>query len=162
MEPKAGSQGDNEIDNNADTCCLGKNYIILNYTNRSADVYAYDTSYKPIEDVPIVSGATAIDDPNTGMTYILVFNEALYYGDKLDHSLINPNQIRSYGIDLWDNPYDTDRDLSIVVNDELKIQMTTIGTKVLFGSRAPNEDELKTCQHITLTSPFPWNPKLVK
>ena len=59
----------NEFDTNADTCCLGKNFVILEYTRRAI---------KPIENVPIVS-ATAWDDPVTGDTYILVINEALYY-----------------------------------------------------------------------------------
>jgi hypothetical protein len=45
-----------------------------------------------------LAGATAYEDPVSDATYILVFNEALYYGDKLDHSLLNPNQIWSYGI----------------------------------------------------------------
>ena len=93
LEPKAGMTAENECNTNTDTCCLGKNYTILEYMRRTADVYAYDKSIKPIENVPIVSGATAWDDPHTGETYILVINEALYYGTKLDHSLINPNQL---------------------------------------------------------------------
>jgi hypothetical protein len=60
---------------------LGKNFIILHHTTRTADVYAYDKSYKPLEGVPIVAGATAYDDTASGLTYILIFNEALYYPD---------------------------------------------------------------------------------
>jgi hypothetical protein len=85
----------------------------MHHTSRSADVYAYDKSIKPLEGVPIVAGATAYDDPVTNITYLLIFNEALYYGVKLDHSLINPNQIHSYGIDFWDNPFDKQRGLAI-------------------------------------------------
>ena len=44
-----------------------------------------------MQNVPIVTGATAYDDPITGETFILLFHESLYYGKKLDHSLINPN-----------------------------------------------------------------------
>ena len=69
----------NECGTNADTCCLGKNFVVLQAIYRIADVYAYDTSIKPIENVPIVSGATAYDDPISGQTIIPVFNEALYY-----------------------------------------------------------------------------------
>ncbi len=83
----------NECKTNADTCCLGKNFAVLQATFRTANVYAYDTLIQPIENLPIVSGATAYDDPITEATYSLVFNEALYYGEKLDHLLINPNQI---------------------------------------------------------------------
>ena len=80
-----------ECDSNADTCVLGKNFVVLAMTYRTADVYPYDNKYKPITNVPIVTGATAWDDPTTAQTYILVFNKSLYYGPKLDHSLVNPN-----------------------------------------------------------------------
>ena len=72
-------------------------------------MYAYIKYIAPIVGVPIVSGATAWDNPVTGQTYILVINEGLYYGNKMEHSLINPNQIRAYGIPLWDNTYDHSR-----------------------------------------------------
>ena len=65
-EPEPGTVASNECDTNADTCCLGKNFIVLEYTNRTADVYAYIKDIEPIVDVPIVSGATACDDPATG------------------------------------------------------------------------------------------------
>ena len=150
--------GGNECDTNADTCCLGRNFVILQSTFRTADVYAYDTSIQPIENVPIVTGATAYDDATSGRTYILVFNEALYYGEKLDHTLINPNQVRSYGIPFWDNPFDPTRSLSIDVTDDLQIPMRTVGTKLLFTTRVPTVNELATCEHIHMTSALPWNP----
>ena len=79
-EPRPGVVAANGCDSNADTCCLGSNFIVLENTRRTADVYAYDKSIKPISNVPILSGATACDDPNTGETYIIVINEALCYG----------------------------------------------------------------------------------
>ena len=105
-QPPPYTEAVNENDTDADTCCLGKNFIIYKYTTRTADVYAYDKSYKPITNVPIVTGATAYDSPITGETYILLFNESLYYGTRMDHSLFNPNQIRKYGVPVWDNPFD--------------------------------------------------------
>ena len=82
--------------------------MILEYTRRTADVYSYDKDVQPKKDIPIVSGATAWRD-KTNEVYILVFNESLYYGTQLDHSLINPNQVRAFGIDFWDNPFDKER-----------------------------------------------------
>lgn len=161
-EPNAGTIAYNECDTNADTCCLGKNFIVLEYTRRTADVYAYDKSISPIENVPIVSGATAWEDPKSGTSYILVINEALYYGAKLDHSLINPNQVRAFGIDFWDNPYDEERGLTIRVDDSIVVDMHTKGTKVRFESRAPTAKELKDCHHIQLTSKREWNPGQVR
>ena len=54
LEPEAGTIAANECDTNADTCCLGKNFIVLEYTQRAADVYAYIKDIEPIVGVPIV------------------------------------------------------------------------------------------------------------
>ena len=53
--------------------------MVLTPTFRTADVYAYDTSIKPIDNIPIgrVSGATAYDEFVSGFTFVLVFNESL-------------------------------------------------------------------------------------
>ena len=136
-----GHQADNECDTNADTCCLGANFSILAHTRRTADVYSYDQSTAPIEGVPIVSGATAWTDPSSGQIYILIINEALYYGTKLDHSLLNPNQIRKFGIPFWDNPFDFDRGLQIDIQPP--VTLTTKGTKIYFKSQVPNNNNLK-------------------
>ena len=103
----------NVCNTNADTCCLGKNYVILNNTSRTANVYAYDTSIKTLKGVTIVSRATAYDDLGTNTPYILVIDKDLYYGNKLDHSVINPNQVRAYRINFWDNTFDRQRGLTI-------------------------------------------------
>ena len=58
-EPLVNILAQNEADMNADTCCLGQNIIPIAYTNRSANVYPYNKAYEPIENVPIVSAATA-------------------------------------------------------------------------------------------------------
>ena len=162
IEPKSGTIANNEADSNADTCCLGSNFIVLRYTNKMADVYPYNNSYEPIANVPIVSGATAYTDVASGQTYILVFNESLYYGTRLPHSLFNPNQIRHHGVDVWDNPYDKEHELSIEVTGELTIPLGMEGTKTTFQSRAPTKEELDTCPHIQMTSDYDWQPTTVR
>lgn len=96
-DPPANKTAENKCDTNADTLCLGYNFVVLNPTFRTTNVYAYDKSIKPIENIPTVSGATAYPDSR---------NETLYYGDRLDHALINPNQVCAFDIPFWDNPYD--------------------------------------------------------
>lgn len=151
----------NESDSNADTCCLGSNFIILQYTQRTADVYPYDSSYSPMLNVPIVTGATAWTDPVTNTTYILVFHESLYYGTKLNHSLINPNQLRHNGVEFWDNPFDPLRKLEIHVDRGPTIPLKFQGTKLIFSSRAPTDNELSTCEHVEMTSIHQWDPTTV-
>ena len=80
-----------EMDSHADTVVLGRNCVILSYTGRECDVSPYTDSYEAIKGVSIVTGATAWTSQVDGQTYILVFNEALWMGDVLDHSLLNPN-----------------------------------------------------------------------
>ena len=150
----------NETDTNADTCCLGQNFIIISYTSRTADVYPYDTSYKPIQNIPIVSGATAWTNADDHITYIFVINEALYYGNKLDHSLINPNQIKANAIDVHDNPFGNEP-TSIHIDGGPIIPLIRNGTKIYFDSRTPTEEELNIFQHIQLTSVNECNPESV-
>lgn len=48
-----------------------------------------------MSDVPIVTGATAQTSPDTGQTHtLLIMNEALCSGKRLNHTFINSNQIR--------------------------------------------------------------------
>ena len=121
-------------------------------------MYPYDKAYKPIANVPIVTGATAWDDVVSGHTYILVFHESLFYGNKLDHSLINPNQLRLNGVDLWDNPFDPSHQLEIDPGLGFSIPLQFHGTKLRFKSRIPTIREIASCTHVNMTSRREWNP----
>jgi hypothetical protein len=47
--------------------------------------------YEAIKSVPIVQAATAYDNRDTGKTTILIMNKAIWMGDQMEHTLINPN-----------------------------------------------------------------------
>jgi len=66
--------------------------------------------------VEICTGATAYDAEN-GNTLILVVNKALWMGDRMKHTLLNPYQVRAHGISLCDNPTDTRRFFGIETPD---------------------------------------------
>ena len=150
-----------ELDSHADTIVAGKNCIILEYTGKECDVSPYRDDYESIHNVPIVNAATAWQSHQTGQTYILVFNEALWMGDKMDHSLINPNQLRHYGTKVQDNPSSL-LPLSIITEDnEFCMEMSMNGTIVSFNSHTPSSKELSSCPHIHLSSTYPWDPKNV-
>ena len=44
-EPDVGTDSMNKYDTDTDTCCLGKNFLILQITNRNVDVFSYDDNY---------------------------------------------------------------------------------------------------------------------
>lgn len=113
-----------------------------------------------ITDVPIAAVATLWSDNVTGMAYILVLQETLFFGASMDHSLINPNQLRKYGIAVFDNPYDTDetRPLSILLDDGSCIPFSSQGLTVFFETRFPSDEDLEMYPHIVLTSDHLWDP----
>lgn len=150
----------NECDSNADTCVLGKNFYLLSVSNRTAEVYGFRGNTGQCDDIHIGTGVTAWDDPRTGETILLVMHESLWYGNSMDHSLINPNQIRQNRIPLWDNPYDPGHDLSIDIDVETTIPFRTQGTKIFFESYVPTQEQLNDpdIKRIELTSMKRWNP----
>ena len=148
-----------EIDNHADTCCFGKNFIPLYFTGQVCEVQPFLDEYESVHNVEVCSAATAFDDSETGATVILVFNQGLWFGSKMSHSLINPNQCRSFGISLCDDPFDPYRKLSIYdPHTDTTIPLSMRGTICSFITRIPTPDELANCLHITLTSDLPWDP----
>ena len=147
-----------ELDSHADTNVAGSNCVILQYTGKECDVSPYRDDYESISNVPIVHAATAWQSPNTGQTYILVINESLWMGDKMPHSLLNPNQLRHFGTKVQDDPT-SDHPLSIIAEDnEFCMELDMEGTIIFANTHTPTESELQTCPHITLSSPHQWDP----
>ena len=161
-DPEHGNISVNKLDANADTSCLQSDFTVLQMTPRTADVYPYDPSCKPLYNVPIVSGATTVMDSITVNSFIMIINEALYYGKKLDHSLINPNQLRFYEMMVWENPFYPNMELCIKTGNGNTIDLTPDGTKIGFSSNVPTYEELGTLPHIEVTSGSEWNPNTVK
>ena len=73
----------------------------------------------PIKNVPIATCATAYDHAGLQETVILVFHETLYFGSAMEHSLLNPNQIRANGliVDTCPRQYDQSERYHYVVID---------------------------------------------
>jgi hypothetical protein len=70
-----------------------------------------------MRNIPVAKTAAAYDDPYDHETYILVTAQSLYYGDKLENTLLCPNQMWSHGIEVDDVP----RHLSIDVKSSHSI-----------------------------------------
>ena len=154
-----------ELDSHADTCCLGSGFRIIEQTGKCCDVTPYDNS-SVTHDVPIVKGATAYTHPESGMTYILVFGQSLYFGSKIDHSLINPNQLRAHRLIVDDVPkhlsYDYKSTHSIMDYDKtFSIPLQLRGIISSFEVHFPSKEELDCCDWIAMTShTVEWDPYL--
>ncbi|MGH7974103.1 MAG: hypothetical protein ACREBR_01155, partial [bacterium] len=87
-----------ECDSRADTVCAGASFKLLELTEKVCDVGGFHESFKNLKVVPIATTATAYDHGEMQETLILVFNQSLYFGNTMEHSLLSPNQLRSNGL----------------------------------------------------------------
>ena len=154
--------GRNEMDSHADTIVAGNNCVVLELSGRNVSVAPFSEEYASIDDIPIATVATAYDCPDTGQVFILVFNEALYFGERMAHTLLCPNQLRDYGVTVDDTPtqYNKSSTHSLYIPDsDLRIPLELDGIISGFTTRAPTPRELDNTElHIEMLSDMPWNP----
>ena len=146
-----------EIDNHADTTCFGKNFRAISFTSEVCTVSPYLSEYDSLSDIPICTAATAVD-LDSGETIILEFGQGLWFGERMEHSLINPNQCRSFGVRVCDDPTDGNRKLGMELPDDYFVPFAMRGTTCYFESRSPDTSELETCQKFLVSDANTWNP----
>jgi hypothetical protein len=134
--------------------------MVLEFTGEQCDVTPYTTDYQPIINVAVVNAVTACTDESTAETVILHFNQVLWYGKRMKMSLINPNQLRHFGIVVSDDPTDNTRPFGIST-EELHIPFHMDGTTVYFETRVPTVWELDNCRAVQMTDSTVWNPSNV-
>ena len=154
--PQSTSHGSIELDTHADTTVLGSNCVVLSYTGKECEVSPYSSEYEAVWNVPVVTGATVWTNTTDDMANLLTFHESLWMGDKLDHMLVDPNQIRAYGVSIQDNPFDTNP-LSITT-DDASIELYLERTSICGDTQTPTESELGQLPRLILTSPHDWDP----
>ena len=144
------------MDTHADMACAGLNWQVMELTGIECEVSPFLDSYKPTNNVPVTRCGTVWTNKALGQDYLLVADQMLFFGATLQHLLINPNQVRAYGIDVNDNPFNTDTPFSIDC-DEAFIPFDACGMVVHFESRVPTDDELKHLPVILLMA-NEWDP----
>jgi hypothetical protein len=121
--------------------------------------------YGPIENVLIVKAATAYDNPATGITYILIIDQAIYLGADVDHTFLCPNQLRYNGITVDDcpkhlAPKDKPSTHSIFSHeDQVHIPLRMAGTMSVFDMRTPTKEEIEIFKWVLLTSDQFWDSR---
>ena len=155
-----------ELDTHADTCCAGANCALMEDTGHRVSVAPYNSSYKPMPDIPIATAGTVYDDPDTGTSILLVLHQALWFGSKLEETLVCPNQIRANGHRVDDTP----RQFSGQSIHGMMTETESTGQKIFipfelngvisrFGTRLPTQEELDgSIDRIILTNEATWKP----
>ena len=149
-----------ELDSHADTCVAGANTALSWYTDHKVSISPFIGEYKPINDKPIATVATAWDNPADGSTIILIIHEALFFGDQMTHSLLCPYQLRSNGIIVNDIPqiFNPTSTHSIIIPDVISLPLGMRGVLSYLPTRKSTEEEVQNCLRYELTSPEPWDP----
>ena len=81
---------------------------------------------------------------------------------EMDHSLINPNQMRHNGATVQDNPFSPSHLFIETAEADFVLTLEISGTNILANTRTPTDGELANCRHIVLNSAHPWNPHNVR
>ena len=162
-----------ELDSHADTCCLGKDCLVL-YETDKAEVSGFSTQLGKIKETPVITGVLAYDEPETGETYLLYFHQALHL-PMMEKSLLNPNQMREAGIIVNDVPLkfikqeqrtSEPHSLVVPINDDngntLTIPLELKGVISGFTVRKPSWEEIANidpANRIEMTNDNPeWAP----
>ena len=136
----------------------GSNCIVMNFMGNECDIAPYTDAYETIKSVPIVQAATAYDNPETGDTTILILKEAIWMGETMKHTLVNPNQMRVYGMTAQDNPF-SEVPIFIATEDhDFMIPLSSKGTILVVTTINPTDKELQTCPHFTYLLAHEWYP----
>ena len=133
------------------------NFRPIHFTQKECSVSPFLSEYKEQTNVRICTGATAYTKDN-GDVIILIFGQGLWFGNRMDRSLINPYQCRAYGIGLCDDPTDPNgRPLGINCGNQI-IPLKMNGTTCGLMSRYPTDLELEECEHVILSHEEDWDP----
>jgi hypothetical protein len=134
---------------------------VIHFTDTKVNVSPFSDSYQAIKDIPIATVATAWDDPGTGEVIILYIHEALYFGDRMSHTLLCPNQLRANGWTVQDVPKQFDAEAAHAITDpsgRLTMPLEMNGVISYLPTRLPTDKELAECDFYDLTSEVPWEP----
>ena len=153
------------LDSHADTCCAGSNMQVLELSGEKVTVTPYSEQYDAMTDIPIATVVTVWENPKNGEAWMLVIHEALYFGNKLQESLLCPNQLRAAGNIVRDVPtqFDNTSSHSITVPGTLEIPLEMHGVISYLDTRLPTAEELEQYragqfQSVELTDNTPWEP----
>ena len=79
--------------------------------------------------------------------------------NRLEHSLISPNQCRAEGNKIYDDPTSTVPMAIHHTVTTIDIPLVMNGVIAMVSTRVPTDDELSNCFHLHMTSDHPWDPQ---
>ena len=106
--------------------------------------------------IPICTGVTTLT-LYSGEVVILELGKGLWFGNRMEKSLINPNQCRKSGIQICNYPTDPHRKLLIGASEYLFVPMIMKGSTCGIVAHPPTDDKLYQYQNILLSDELYWD-----
>jgi hypothetical protein len=151
QQPKDNATCRAELDTHADTCGVNNVAHILSYTGKMAHVSAFSPA------------AVAYYNAITGETYVLILNQAHYFGTSLPHIILNPNQLRANSIVVNDIPKHLSEGKSShsidFKEENIKLPLLLKGVVSYLPVRTPTQEEIDSCTTLVATAEnIEWEP----
>ena len=128
---------------------FGRNIWPLSFISAECMVAPLLAEYSKQLNIPICAGATSYT-MESGEIIILIFCQGLWFGNRMEKTLINPNQCQYFGIIICDDPNDQHIPLGIEADFNSHIPMMMLRFTCGFITWYPTNDAIDTCQHITI------------
>jgi hypothetical protein len=132
------------------------------FVTKERDVSPHTKTHEAIKSAPVVQAATAHENQETGETIMLMLNKALWTSNKMDHTLVNPNQLWACGLTVQDNPFSDSPAFASKEGHEFTLPLTNKGTILGASTRTSTECEVQTCPCVALLSEREWSPQHVR
>ena len=145
------------MDNHTYTHCFGINIRPISFTSEDCKVTPFLAEYSEQVIIPIRIGATSYT-MESGEVIILIFDQMLWFGNRMDKTLVNHNQCQDFGIPICDDPTYQYRPLGIEANFNTPIPMSMVVSTCGFITRYRTDDRIETCRHITISNEHNWYP----
>ena len=150
------------IDTWADTSCAGKHAYVEEFIEgASVTATGFTHSLGKLENLPIANVVYAYDY-NDGTTILLENNNAIYLGDAMNDSLLNPiqseeNDVR---IDIRPRRYYPNDPLAqtVTFSDGTTLPVLYDGVLPYLPVRRPTANELDSCRRLEISSRYKWDP----
>ena len=110
------------MDKHADTHCFAANFRPIPFTSEDYNVSQFLREYAGQMNLYIDKGVNALE-LDSGVVVILDFGQGLRSGNRMEKSLINPNQFRKFGTKIYNEPTNPHRKLGIETSEDLFILM---------------------------------------
>ena len=150
------------IDSFADTSCAGKFAFVEEFIEgKTVSASGFSPSLGSLSNLPLVNAVYAYDAQD-GTVILLENNNAIYMGDQMEDSLLNPIQAEEIGVRVDTRPtryYPDDIGCqSMLFPDGTIIPIEYDGVLPYIPVRRPTKEEVHHCRRLTLSAREPWNP----